>query len=265
MNRKWEERVQTPVAAGSAALRTFLHVDPPNRGRNDLVVQLLEYIYRWHTQNPQDQRFVTVFAWLRDRPSMDIAWYGVFQWSIQSWDGDRWGQEDPVYKSSPITRLIWDNGRAELYDRGAIYACAEFGLDALLSSILTELRQRQTGPRAQAEILFRTGPSRSQYTPLGIAIFRQQVNCINTLVNNIDAAREFVAEHLEGKRGILGDDDTFQPLVHQTLVWARQAAFVDGAGFSVDRQVEILRSWEPMLHRVIGIEPKFLSLRNKEG
>jgi hypothetical protein len=79
---------------------------------------------------------------------------------------------------SPVTKLIWEANREELFDGGAIHACAQHGLDKFLQFLLGP-KIRQELKRDVKEIVkvgFLAGPD-TDLTPLGIAIREQQLEC----------------------------------------------------------------------------------------
>ena len=264
---QWIDQVRVPVSVGLDALRAFLPNRPPSR--KDQVVWLFEHIFQTNGKNTHDERFEAIFEWLPEAGRSNISWIGVFQWSMESWEKDAWDRADADddLECSPITKLIWDRRKEVLYDRGAIHACAEYGLDTLLNFVIGHLVLREGhNPQRPAEILFQKGPD-SHYTPLGVAIWKQRLGCIDTLICGIgDAARDYIREHMHRGQNILGDDDAFEPLIHQTLAWARESASVgDWAKLGMDEQVKLLKKAEPILRKVIDIEPQFLALRNAEG
>lgn len=261
----WFARVQVPVSLGPDALRNHLASDSPSE--NDQVVNLFQLIYTEYKGDVRDALFEEVFNWVPNSGYKEITWIGVFARSVKTWDSDPWNREDveAELNCSPITKLIWNKHKDLLYDQGAIYVCAEYGLDALLNLVIAHLVKKRPVEK-QVEILFRPGPEKN-YTPLGVAIWKRSINCIDTLVNAIGpAAKEYIRKHVHTSQNILGDDSSFETLIHQTLAWARESASVgDWRELPVESQLELLRAAEPMLQKVIDIEPQFLTLHNAEG
>jgi hypothetical protein len=272
MNKEWAPLAWEAVLAGPPALRQLLKDRTP---RSDQVFRdLLQYIDREYNgdQNDANELYKVVFEALkpeegtyryqlqrsdeerspqdrRKRPwvAQDLSAYDVFRVSML----DNTSRPAPAH--SPLTQLIWDYAKEELYCQGAISACAEFGLDDLLIMVLAELKKRHTERQEQLEILFQI-PHNSPFTALGAAIANRKTKCFNTLYLSIHGA----ADHIFTAPNVVTKADTEVRLVHWALrqITARQTQ---------TGNFDVLEEEEELLRRIITVEPRLLAQHDSDG
>ena len=125
---------------------------------------------------------------LQDKRQPLISFYDLFVASIVRWQ-DRAGQAPQDGQPSslkpfaelncpPVTKLIWEEDKQQLFDGGAIHACAQHGLDVFLQALLGPKirRELKRDVKDLLRIGFLAGPD-TVLTPLGIAIQDQQYEC----------------------------------------------------------------------------------------
>jgi len=284
MAQEWAPRAQVAVDAGPDQLRDFLRDSPPSRS-DQVFRDLLQYIYKTHNQDPNyaGSLYEVVFEVVRPLPGSDryhlqsqnnavsaetrrrhpwadsdLSIYGVFRFSItdNDWQSVYQHQNIPVPPHSPLTQLIWDNAKEELYSQGAISVCAEFGLDDLLSKVLEKLKQKHTGPaglQEQLDILFQIPPN-GLHTALGVAIANRRTKCFDTLHLSVQGADE----HVFRSRNVVTNTDKEVRLVPWTLERILERRGMGG-------NIGVLEEWEELLRRIINVEPRLLAQHDAEG
>jgi len=160
-------------------------------GRCRVVFNALRADHSFHSTKPERTDNGTSTRGLRrrrsalqDRGQPLISFYDIFRSSIARWRDPLQAREplrlDPyqALDCSPVTKLIWDEGQDELYDGGAIHACAQQGLEKFLQFILGKsvLRRLIRNDEERVQVVFLAGPD-TEFTPLGIAIQHQQLGC----------------------------------------------------------------------------------------
>lgn len=282
MAQMWDTGVQAAVAAGSDRLHVYLRDFPPTRS-DQVFRDLLQYIYNNHRHNRAlaDELYDVVFDRIRSlsdsqrygRPSRDDArnaesqrrrpWvnpnlslYAVFRLSMldKEWQSAYTPSNIPTH--SPLTQLIWDKAQEELYSQGAISACAEFGLNNLLTTVLGKLKENHGGQsfsREQLDILFQIPPD-SDKTAFGAAISNRRLECFDTLYLSVDGA----GKHMYEAPNVVNRDDQSTPLVHWSLEQIR-------AGKGMGDQIGALEKEEDLLQRIINVEPRLLTRHDVDG
>jgi hypothetical protein len=121
-------------------------------------------------------------------PSNLISFYDIFLASIVRWrdsaEHDPQNVDHPRLRPfeelncSPVTKLIWEASKEELFEGGAIHACAQHGLDKFLQFLLGRKlrREPERDVKELVKVAFLAGPD-TDLTPLGIAIREQQLEC----------------------------------------------------------------------------------------
>lgn len=155
-------------------LNPRFHSTSPEKIENELSARNL----RHRRKSAQD----------RTPPLNLISFYDLFLASIVRWrDSAEYKPKIADYSRlkpfeeldcSPVTKLIWEESRDELFDGGAIHACAQHGLDKFLQFLLGPRIQRELkrDSRELVKVGFLAGPD-TDLTPLGIAIREQQLEC----------------------------------------------------------------------------------------
>ena len=273
---RWERDGANAAAGGRDTLRQFLNDDPPKQSK--LFVKLLETIYN-DAGDFDDERYDVVFdklyevarstipdpntpdsarslRELRDSRSQ-ISLYDVFLLSMQACEGEYRGQICGLLEPPPIANLIWNRTSTRLYKQGAIHACADCGQDLLLSVVLKTLSAREDSTEEKLRILFQLGPS-SEYTPLGIAILKQRLDCVRTLAS---AALHLHQDYLVDGKVVFSDNPKSPPLLHKVLELARQRAAMEEAG----AKIKSLEGEIEMLQTLIDICPRLLCQLDASG
>jgi hypothetical protein len=269
--QSWNDDARAAVNRGPRELGDFLEKDTPDR--KEQYVLLLTYTYLHHRQLLYDELCRKIFEKLRKegntKPEHDgtnwsarslrrrrqyaredpsqshqlLSFYDVFRSSLEKWqnreDTDDL-QADPQFHCSPITKLIWDNGADELWNAGAVHACAEFGQHDLLRSIVSGALRIRTKTcnepnNERAQFMFLTGPD-SEYTSLGIAIRHQQLSCIAPLLEP-----KGVREYINQGHNVLSDHGTGVYMLHEILNWGRERIGMTKRSDTTENLVAVLR------------------------
>jgi hypothetical protein len=131
-----------------------------------------------------------------------ISFYDLFLASIVRWR-DNASQDTQTadhlrlrpfeeLNCSPVTKLIWEANREELFDGGAIHACAQHGLDKFLQFLLGPNigQELKRDPNDLIKVGFLPGPD-TDLTPLGIAIRERQLECSKCRVCPLQRLSQF--------------------------------------------------------------------------
>ncbi|RVX65857.1 hypothetical protein B0A52_10270 [Exophiala mesophila] len=277
METRWGRRAKTAAATGPDKLRAFLC--EPYEPRNDAAFALLHYISLHHHNNDLIDAYFSVFSpsptspryhRLRSeeaRPVLDrlstpyinedLSLYGIFKESVFAANQAR--SADPYDAPShipPLTQLIWDRTKSQLYCQGAVIACVEFGLHDLLQQVLAEIQTRHHDHNdQQLAILFQL-PQICAYTAIGNAIFRKRIQCFQTLHLTIEGAADYILSH---PNVVTTANIAVSPLLHWSLDFIKQRLTLQGASDD-DFEEE-----EELLRRLIDLEPQLLTQQDIDG
>lgn len=277
METRWGRRAQEAAATGPDRLRAFLR--EPYEPRNDAAFALLHHLSVHHHNNELFDAYFSVFSPSTTSPryhrmrseearpilerlstpyiNEDLSLYGVFKESVFSANQARSADPyDVPPRIPPLTQLIWDRTKPQLYCQGAVIACVEFGLHDLLQQVLAEIQTRHHHHNdQQLAILFQL-PQICAYTAIGNAIFRKRIQCFQTLHLTIEGAADYILSH---PNVVTTTNIAVSPLLHWSLDFIKQRLSLQ------DASDNDFKEEEDLLRRIIDLEPQLLTQQDTDG